>query len=146
MFVSIVETVNGPNGVIPPSQGCILRMTMKSNKRLAGGVYVSFSQKALKFFDELPNGKFSPIIDVSGNQLFNCLQPRIVKSAFEVMDGIPNHEREIIENEGILEGMYQSLSSMLRVNLNLGSVCSIKRGNAPFNIMDVHLGPLNLQP
>jgi hypothetical protein len=144
MFVSIVEIVNGPNGVIP-SLARLYVVNHEIEQTPTSGVYVSLFQHTLKFFEGFANGKFSPIIDVSGNQLLNRLQPRIVEGASEVVDSISNHEGEIIENGDIIKSMYQSLCTILRVNLNDSGISLMKRKDASFDVANVYIGPINLQ-
>jgi hypothetical protein len=69
----------------------------------------------------------------------------IVEGASEVVDSISNHEGEIIENGDIIKSMYQSLCTILRVNLNDSGISLMKRKDASFDVANVYIGPINLQ-
>ncbi len=142
VFVSVVEIVNGPDGVIP-SLARLYRVNHKSEEIRAGFVYFSMLQKTLYLFDALADGELCPIVNEGGSELCNCAQPSIVEGAFEIVDSISNHKSEIIEGCDITKRVGESLSSVLRVNLNNGGISFVKRGDAPFDIGDMLIGPLN---
>jgi hypothetical protein len=80
MFISDVQIVNGPNGEIP-SLARLYRVEHEPKEIRAGNVYLSLREASFQLFDGLPDGKFGPIIDCSGNQPFDRLEPSIVQSA-----------------------------------------------------------------
>jgi hypothetical protein len=127
VLVSVCKTVNGPNGCIPS----LMRLYLINHKReesRAGSVYVSLSKIPLKFWGGFENREFSFVSDEGRNEPFDSLQPCVVQSAVEVMDGISDHERQIVEESGVYS-VYKALCSMFRVNLsNSGIISSLDNG------------------
>lgn len=144
VLISVVEIVNGPNGVIP-SLARLYRVEHEPKEGRADSVYMSMRQKTFHFFDGLADGEFRPVINKRGSTLLDGFQPSIVESAFKVMDSITNHESEVIEGIDIAKSVCESLSSILRVNLNSTGISFIKRDDARFDVQDVFIGPINFQ-
>lgn len=144
MFVSVVEIVNGPDGIIP-SFARLYCVEHEPEEFRGGSVYFNMSQKTFQFFHAFADGEFRPVILKGRNDSLDGLQPRIVEGGFKVMNSIPNHECEIVEGFRIAKSVGESLSSVLWVNLNNSGVSFIKRSDAPFDIADMFIGPLNFE-
>jgi hypothetical protein len=144
MFVPLVKIVNLPDRVIP-SVARLYLIEHKTEERWMESVYIGLSKRAFYFFDVLMHGEFCPVIDERGSKSSNGLQPSVVKCALKVVDGVSDHESEIVDSLSIAKRVYKSLSSMLWVNLNRTGVSFVKRDDACFDILDVIVGPFNFE-
>ena len=144
MFISNVEIVDGPNGLIP-SIARFYRVEHKPIQIRGGNIYASLRHPSFKFFNGLADREFCPIIDKGWNQSLDSLQPGIVEGAIEIVDSIPEHQRNIVEGRSIAEIVYQEFVSCMRINVDSGSVSFVKFGDAEFDVLDVLLGPVNLE-
>ena len=142
MFVSVVETVHGPDGVIP-SLARLYLVNHEIEESRTGSVYVSLSKLTLYFFDGFVDGELGAATDVGGHQPLNCLQPRVIESASQIVNSIANQKSQVIKS-GVLQNMFQSLCVELRVILDMNSCTVLKTGNSPFDIANVYIGPVYL--
>lgn len=143
MFVSVVEIVNGPDGVIP-SLARLYCVKHKAVELGAENVYFGLRKIAFYFLDGFPDREFSPIILKGGGEPFNRLEPCIVESALQIVDGIPHDNGDIIKCLSIGEPMFKDFTAKCRVNLNSRSVAAFQLSKARFDILDVCIGPFKL--
>jgi hypothetical protein len=144
VFVSVVKIVNGPNGVIP-STARLYRVNHEAIELGAKDVYFGFRERAFYLFDSFPDRELSPIILKGRRDSLNSLEPCIVQRRPEVVDGIAKHKCNIVECVPVSEFMFQNLSTHCRVNVNARGIAAFQSGNARFYILDVGIGPLNLE-
>jgi hypothetical protein len=145
MFVSYVKNVNGPNSLVP-SIARLYRVDHQTEEIGAGSVYLSLHKRTFKLIDGLAHGKFRPITDESGKQLFDGLEPSIVEGAIKIVDGIAEHQSYFTESGRIAEIVNENFATSFRINLDSRMASFVKRDDAIFDIEDVLIGPVNFEP
>lgn len=149
MFVGTVQSVYGPNGMIPSAIRVYLveEETAESGAEVmeCGPIFARVFEPTFKFFDGLAHGELGLVSNKGGNHPLNCLEPGIVQGAIKVVNSVSHHKGELLESRRICELMYEAFCPRVRVNLNDGGICVMKRDDACFNIADMLIGPLDLE-
>jgi hypothetical protein len=150
MFVDIVQSVYGPNGVIPSAIRAYLvkeEIAQVGIESMDGGVFLSRSMEpTFKLFDLFSNGELGSVRKNFRDKSLGGLVPNMIQSTIKVVEGIPNHEGQIIKDFGICELMYESFRTKFRVNLDSGGFRFMKRHDACFDVLDMSIGPFDLEP
>jgi len=141
MFISNIEIVNGPNGIIPSTVR--LYCVHDEIEESRGALYTSFLKPTFYLFSALANRHFCPIINESRRDLFDSLKPDIIKGTIQIVNCVPNEQRQIIERSGITEIVRQDFTTRLRVNIDSGYIRFVQESNARLNIVDMCMGPLD---
>lgn len=144
MFVSVVEIVNGPDGLIP-SVMRLYDVNHQPEKMGTGHVYFSLRKPSLQLFNGFSYRKLGSIINQTGSEFFDGSKPRVIEGAFEVVNRISDHQTDVIERTLVGKVMLDYFASGLRVNLNNSGIGCVKKFDAPFDVSDVLIGPLNLE-
>lgn len=139
MFVSDVQSVDGPDGMIPSLVRAYL-VTYEPKERRGKNIYVGVSEPSIKFFDGLSYGEFCSLGE-SRSKSFDSFEPDIIEGAIKVVDGIPHHQGNVIEGTGISKIMLKNFATRLLVSLNSSGIGIVKPADASFDIADVMIGP-----
>ncbi len=144
VFVSVCEAVSGPDGCIPS----LVRLYLVNDEIEEGGggnvdLYVSTSKLSLKFWGGPVDRELGIVSNESRSESLDSFEPSVIKGACQVVDGISNHKRNMIES-GFIQRVGQSLCTMLRVYLNESSVSVFKSFDAPFEVSNMYIGPVEL--
>lgn len=145
MFISPVEYVNGPHGTIPSVVGLYLG-DYEIVEAGSGLVYFSIPKRIFQKLTSRVNGEFVRLLGSDHGVFHQRTDPRVIKSAFEIMNRVPDHQSKVA---GVLaplaNAILQKLISSLRIDLDAGSVLVRQDGDSSFNLRDVLVGPFNFQ-
>jgi hypothetical protein len=144
VFVSFVENVDFPDGKIPSVVRAYL-IKHQIKKPWAGDVYFSAAQGCFKIFPSWIDSELSKGAESGRGGSLNSFDPRIIEGAFEIVDGIANHQggvgKKFISVHDIVN---ENLIGKLRVNLDSRNVTVWQIGEPFFQFTDVFIGPLDL--
>jgi hypothetical protein len=144
MFVSDVQSVNGPDGMIPSLVRAYL-VTYEPKERRGNNIFVGVSEPSIKFFDGLSYGEFCSLGDESRSKSFDSFEPDIIEGAIKVVDGVSYHQGDVIEGSGISKIMLKNFATRLLVSLNSNGIGIVKRADTCFDVVDVMIGPFDFQ-
>jgi hypothetical protein len=147
VLVSAVEFVYGPDGRIPSTVGLYLAHE-ESEEPGGGDVYLELREGSFKRIRSGKAGKLisSPIS--TGDQSHNRVQPNIIQSTFQIVDGISeDHGKIIYQGHDIFrvcKATLDSFTSSVRVYMDTGHQSFLQAVNARFKVRNVLVGPLDL--
>jgi len=144
VFVSNVECVNGPDGTIP-SVARFYRVNHKAIELRADSMYFSLSKGTFHFIYGFSDWKLGPVINKRGSEFLNSLEPCVVQSAIEIVNGISEHEGNVVESRAVGKIMSEYFSTSFRVNIDSSRVGCMQKNNPAFDVRDVLIGPFDLQ-
>ncbi len=145
MFVRNVEQVNGSDGVIPSVVRLYVVNEEWADSRI-GRVYCSSKENAFKLFLVRVDRKLGVVIRRKSEPLKGS-QPCKIESAFQVVNDIPNDEREV--NSGSARTrqiVFDDFVASLRIQLDAHHIGVFQGNNPELKVCDVLFGPLNLVP
>ena len=148
VFVSVVQNVYGPNGVIPSTVRAYLIEDEFGEPGAevinCGMLFAGIFKPTFNLFVGLANGKFSSIVNERRDKGFDGLSPRIVQSTTKIVNRVCREKGDVVDCCGIGKLVYQNFCSELRISLDSGGITFMKFENSCIDVSSVMLGPLNL--
>jgi hypothetical protein len=144
VFVSFVENVDFPKGKIPSLvRAYFVKHQIK--KPCAGQVYCSPAQGGFKVFPSGIHGELGEVAEGRRGDSLDSFDPCIIEGAFEIVDGITNHQGGVGEKLIFVRDVVnEDLIGRLRVNLDARHVTVWQIGEPFFQFTDVFIGPFDL--
>jgi hypothetical protein len=144
MFISDVQSVYGPNGVVSSIVG--LYLVKHPLKQIPGGLAYSVPAKRnFKCIAGRVDGKFSELTDGTGSELGNDFHPSIVEGAFEIVNHIPSNKGDLLNSIPVRDVVFDDFVSKLRINLDTANVTLFQQFDPGFQPGDMLLGPIDLE-
>jgi len=146
VLVSPIKQVNGPNGNIPS----IVRLYLakeKSAKVAMGDIYFLPFQKAFKTVRGRINGKLGLPPVSHGDQSRNGLEPRMIKSTLEIMDGIPKSQSKFIDKctlRSVCKIALDKFAASFRIHMGSHNQSFFQAVDSGLDTLDVMVGPCDL--
>jgi hypothetical protein len=145
VFISNVELVNGPDGKIPSVVGLYL-IEQEFEKSLTCNVYFSLLKRSFQTFKCGMTREFDISVGALGSDSLKRREPRIIESAFHVMDGVSDHHSHVIgQGIHILDFIFKEFISSAGIDLDCSSASFLQRENSCFNLRDMLIGPFDFE-
>lgn len=145
VFISQVQSVYGPNGVIP---SCVRLYLVKNHvEQSSGGRIYSIPAKGIfKGISCRIDREFSEFSQSAGSDFSNGFDPGIVEGALEVMESIPGDQSDRTPGTPVRNVVLDDIVSKLRINLDCGHITLFQQLNPSIQLADVMFGPVDFEP
>jgi hypothetical protein len=147
VLISEVEFVYGPYGRIPSTVGLYLAYK-KVGKSRGGTIYRQFNKPVFQAFHGAVTRERSLLPPLIGNESGDGVEPNIIESAFEIVDGITEDDGKIIfQGDDILPTLVSALEdfkSGVRVYMDFYNQAFFQRVDTRFKVSDVLVGTCDL--
>jgi hypothetical protein len=143
MFISDIQSVYGPNCMIPIRVG--LYLSKHYLEQSTGGLI--YSIRAKRSFERIISGvdrELSELSEGLGSQLGDDFDPRIVEGALEIVDAVPGDQCDVTNCIPVRNVVFDDFVSKLRIELNSGNIAFFQHSNLGFQQSDMMLGPFDL--
>jgi hypothetical protein len=146
MLVHIASLVDGPNGSISSLVGLYF-IHEKVKECAAIDVYLSLYETTFKFIRRQENREFVSEVAAKGfgRQSLADFPPRMVKSAIQIMDSIPDQQSDVSWGLPIAKVVLDEFLSGVRVRLDDGGVGISQDLNSLLKVNDVLIGPFDFE-
>ncbi len=103
-------------------------------------------QRSFKFINGIAHGEFGGIVNEGRGNFIEGLDPSIVESASQVVDGIASNECKLTNGSCVRGIVLDDFLSSMRIDLNSRGAAIWQTAKAVFKVSDVLIGPFELQP
>jgi hypothetical protein len=145
VLVSPVHIVNGPDGEVPS----VVRLYIAENEveqPFTGDIYFVPLKRSFKAMQCGMNRKLDMLGIARGDKLLDRLNPNIVEGALKIMDGIPDHYRDILGDGSILQIILDEFVASLRVYLSRDQYSVFQTSESLLHLGDMLIGPFDFEP
>ncbi len=142
VLVENVELVHGPDGIIPSVIRLYLGHDEIDECRILG-IYLPARHNTFKLVSRGMDGELRIIVNGSRSVLGERLDPCMVESTPEIVDGISYHEADFAGRSSVSKLVLNELASSLLIKLDRSDVGIFERSSSNINVSDVLIGPFN---
>jgi hypothetical protein len=144
MLISDVQSVYGPNGVIPSRVG--LYIAHHSAEEVGGLIYAVPAKRGFKVVLGGVGGEFSELSQGMRGEFSDGFDPSIIEGTLEIVDGVPHDQGNLSDSIPIHDVMLDNFVSKLRIDLDGGNVTLLQQLNPLFKSSDMMIGPFDFGP
>ena len=144
VFISDVEAMDRPDGKIPSFVRLYLGRD-DPEKVSTGRVYFSPMKRRLELIRGLINWELGERADCLGGNPLNGFEPRIIESALQIVNSVPEHQCDVSKGFPVSEVMLNDFIPGLWIDLHRSYVGVWQNAHSCVNIRNVLIGPFDLE-